>query len=664
MRFRFSSWPLSSTAVLLACAAAHVAVVSGGEPKEATDVTRQANAVLLHQLPFDDRRDFDDARRGLIDEGSATIRDARGRVVWDLNQYAFLRDDRPPPDTVNPSLWRQAQLNLIHGLFKVTDRIYQVRGYDLSNISFVAGDTGYIVIDPLVSAESARAAVDLLFQHVGEKPIVAVIYSHSHVDHFGGVKGIVAEKDVRDGRVRIIAPAGFLEHAVSENVTAGNVMNRRATYMYGSLLPRSPHGHVDAGIGKTISHGRVTLLAPSELVSATGREMTVDGVKIVFQLTSGAEAQTEMNFYFPESKALCVADNCLHALHNLYALRGTEVRDGKAWSQFLNETLELFGDRTDVMFAGHTWPCWGREKLVDMIKKQRDAYKYIHDQTLRLANHGYTMAEIADLLKLPEPLAREWYNRGYYGTVSHNVKAVYQKYIGWFDGNPAHLDPLPPEEEAKKYVEFMGGSTAVLEKARAAYAKGEYRWVAQVVNHVVFAEPDNRAARELQADALEQLGYQAESASWRNFYLSGAGDLRNGATRAAAPNSGNSDVAEALTAEMLLDYLAVHLNGPRAGGRRMKLNWDFTDTKEQYLLTLENSALTYLAGKQAADADATVVTARSTLIAIVLGDSNVVASLAGGGLVIRGDVHKLVELLSLLDEFDIWFNLVTPRRKR
>jgi alkyl sulfatase BDS1-like metallo-beta-lactamase superfamily hydrolase len=652
------------SAAVLAGPVWHASAVGGGEPNDATDATREVNAAVAQQLPFADQQDFEDARRGLIDEGPATIRDARGHVVWDVEQYAFLKGDAGAPATVNPSLWRQAQLNLIRGLFKVTDRVYQVRGYDLSNISFVAGDTGYIVIDPLVSAETARAALDLLFQHVEKKPIVAVIYSHSHVDHFGGVKGIVAEEDMRAGKVRIIAPAGFLEHAVSENVMAGNVMTRRAMYMYGSLLPRSPRGQVDAGIGKAVSHGRVTLLRPTDYVGATGNEMTIDGVKIVFQFTPGAEAQTEMNFYLPQLKALCVADNCLHALHNLYSLRGTEVRDGKAWSEFLNETVELFGDKTEVMFAGHTWPCWGRERIVDMLKKQRDAYKYIHDQTLRLANHGYTMLEIAGMLKLPEPLARVWYNRGYYGTVSHNAKAVYQKYVGWFDGNPAHLDPLPPEEAAKKYVEFMGGSAAVLEKARAAYAKGEYRWVAEVVNHVVFAEPENRTARDLQADALEQLGYQAESASWRNFYLSGARDLRNGITKGAAANVTNSDVGEALKTEMLFDYLSAHLNGPRAGGKTTKINWIFTDTKEQYLLTLENSALTYLAGKQAADASTTVTTTGATLIAIVLGRTNVVSCLANGSLVIQGDVRKLVELLSLLDKFDIWFNLVTPRRSK
>lgn len=651
---------VSRAALVLVCLTVYPAAVRATEPKGATPTTKQVNAAVLKRLPFANREDFDDARRGLIDLGPGTVRDAQGRVVWNLEEFAFLEGEGPAPETVNPSLWRQAQLNLLHGLFKVTDRVYQVRGYDLSNISFVVSDTGYIVIDPLVSAETARAAVDLLFKNLGNKPIVAVIYSHSHIDHFGGVKGIVSDADVKAGRTKIIAPDGFLEEAVSENVIVGNVMSRRATYMYGSLLPRSPRGHVDTGIGKAISNGRVTLLAPTEYVTVTGQEMTIDGVKIVFQFTPGTEAPTEMNFYFPQFRALCVADNCMHSLHNLHTPRGAEVRDAKDWSYFLNEAIELFGEKADVMFGGHTWPRWSKEKVIDMLKKQRDIYKYIHDQTLRLANQGYTMSEIAEMLTLPEELAREWYNRGYYGTVSHNVKAVYQKHIGWFDGNPANLDSLPPREAGQKYVEFMGGSTAVLDKARAAYARGEYRWVAQVVNHLVFAEPDNRQARELQADALEQLGYQAESGSWRSFYLTGAHELRDGVVKAAAPNSGNADVAEALKSDMLFDYLAVHLNGPRANGKKITLNWNFTDTKERFVVTLENSALTYVAAKQVADADATVTTSQAILVAIVLGKSNVVTALATGGIVINGDVRKLVDLLALMDRFDLWFKLVTP----
>ncbi|MBI3863604.1 MAG: MBL fold metallo-hydrolase [Planctomycetia bacterium] len=630
------------------------------EPKPATAITRAANERYLAQMPFADEADFADARRGLIAEGIATIRDARGRAVWDLSGYAFLNDAGAPPESVHPGLWRMARLNMSRGLFQVTDRVYQVRGYDLSNIGFIVGDTGYIVIDPLVSSETAKAALELVYEHVGKKPVVAIIYSHSHVDHFGGSLGVAAEAEVRAGRVRVIASEGFREHAVSENVMAGNAMTRRSTYMYGTVLPLSPRGKVDDGIGKGISSGRVTALVPTEYVTATGQELTIDGVKIVFQLTKGTEAPTEMNFYFPQFKALCMADNCLHVMHNLYTPRGAEIRDAKAWSAFLNETVELYGDKTDVMFAGHHWPRWTSARIVDMLKKQRDLYKYIHDQTLRLANQGYTPAEIAEQIALPDELAREWYNRGNYGTLRHNIKAVYQKYIGWFDGNPANLDPLPAQESARKYVEFMGGAPAVLEKARASFAKGEYRWVSQVVNHVVFAEPDNRDARELQADALEQLGYQAESASWRNFYLAGARELRDGITKVATPQGRNPDMIRVMTVEMIFDYLAVRLNGTKARGKKLVFNWNFTDTKEQYVLSLENCALTVLTGKQAADADVTLTLARTALDEMLSGGTSLVTVLASGRIKVQGETRKLVELFSLLDDFDIWFNIVTP----
>jgi alkyl sulfatase BDS1-like metallo-beta-lactamase superfamily hydrolase len=636
------------------------APLRAAEPKEATAATKAANEQLLQQLPFADEEDFADARRGLIAEGPATIRDAKGRAVWDVMEYSFL-NAQAAPDTVNPSLWRQARLNLIRGLFKVTDRVYQVRGYDLSNIGFIAGDTGYIVIDPLVSSETAKAALELVYEHLGKKPVVAVIYSHSHVDHFGGSLGVATEAEVQAGKVRVIASEGFREHAASENVMAGNAMTRRSTYQYGTVLPPAPNGTVDDGLGKGISSGRVSALVPTEYVTATGQELTIDGIKIVFQLTKGTEAPTEMNFYFPQFKALCMADNCLHSMHALYTPRGAEIRDARAWSGFLSEAIELFGDKSDVMFAGHHWPRWTSGRIVAMLKKQRDLYKYIHDQTLRLANQGYTPGAIAEQISLPDELAREWYIRGYYGTLRHNIKAVYQKYLGWFDGNPSNLDPLPPEESSKKYVEFMGGAAAVLEKARAAFEKGEYRWVAEVVNHVVFAEPDNREARELQADTLEQLGYQAESAIWRNFYLAGARELRDGMTKVPTPQGRNADIIRVMTVEMIFDFLAVRLNGVKARGKKLVVNWNFTDTNEQYVLALENCALTFLAGKQAAGADVTVTLARTALDELLSGGANFVTSLAGGRVKVQGEVKKLVELFSLLDDFDLWFNIVTPR---
>jgi alkyl sulfatase BDS1-like metallo-beta-lactamase superfamily hydrolase len=501
------------------------------QPKPATPSTRAASARLRDHLPLDDGADFERATRGLVaTHATGVIHHAMGRVVWDTHAHDFVRDQSEAPDTVNPSLWRQARLNAIHGLFEVTDGVWQVRGYDLSNVTFVAGDTGWLVIDPLTSAETARAALELANEHLGVRPIVAVIYTHSHVDHFGGIRGVVDEADVEAGQVRIIAPEGFQAEAVSENVIAGPVMIRRASYMYGGLLPAGPTGHVDAGLGKTTPKGTVGVIPipPTEEIRATGTELVVDGVRIVFQNTPGAEAPAEMNFHLPDKKLLCMAENCSHNMHNLYTPRGAQVRDALAWSKYINEAIELFGDETEICFASHHWPRFGHDDALDFLAKQRDLYRWLHDQTLRLANHGFTPTEIAEQLDLAPELASEFHTRGYYGTVNHNVKAVYQRYLGWFDGNPANLHPLPPEDAGRRYVEFMGGAGLLLAKAREAFAAGEYRWVAQVVNHLVFAEPDNTDARHLQADALEQLGYQAESGPWRNFYLTGAQELRHG----------------------------------------------------------------------------------------------------------------------------------------
>ncbi|MCX5716201.1 MAG: MBL fold metallo-hydrolase [Candidatus Omnitrophica bacterium] len=644
-----------ATAILVYLTAAIAA-----EPKDAAAKTKEVNAAALTTLLFNNKEDFEDANRGFIaQEQSTVIKDAKGSVVWDLDVYSFLASDAPVPDTVNPSLWRQARLNLIHGLFKVTDHIYQVRGYDLSNISFVEGKKGYIVIDPLVSAEVAKAALELLYKHAGKKPVVAVIYTHSHIDHWGGVKGIVSEEEVRSGKVKIIASQGFLEEAISENVLAGNAMSRRAMYMYGNLLPKGAKGQVDAGLGKVASQGAVTIIPPTDIIKKTGETRTIDGVKIVFHYTPNTEAPTEMNFYFPQFKALCIAENCTHTLHNLYTLRGAKVRDAKSWSYFLSEAIELFGDKTDVMFASHHWPRWGQDRIVDMLKKQMDLYKYIHDQTLRLANHGYNMDEIAEMLQLPDGLAKEWYNRGYYGSLSHDVKAVYQRYLGWFDGNPANLNPLPPIEAGKKYVEYMGGSAAVLEKAKAAFENGEYRWVAQVLNHVVFAEPGNLEARSLEADALEQLGYQAESGPWRNFYLTGAMELRSGIPAIVSTlTSSSPDVIKAMPIDMFLDYLSVRLNGPKAAGKTIKINLNFKDARKQYAITLENSVLNYTEGKQLKDADETITLSRAALNEILTGRAAFEDKVKSGEIIVTGEKTKFKEILSLLDNFNPAFKIV------
>jgi alkyl sulfatase BDS1-like metallo-beta-lactamase superfamily hydrolase len=616
--------------------------------KPATDATRAAQARTLAALPADDGGDFELARRGFI----GTIPDAAIGGAWSMAPFAFLEDERP--DTANPSLWRQAKLNALHGLFEVTPGIYQVRGFDLSNITFIEGERGYVVIDPLISAEPAAAALALMRQHRGDKPVTAVIYTHSHVDHYGGVRGVISDADIAGG-LQIVAPEGFLEAAVSENVLLGNAMGRRATYMYGSLLQRDPRGHIDAGLGKTVSMGSVSLVPPTRSISRTGERLTLDGVEIVFQVTPDTEAPAEMNFFFPKFGALCMAENCTCHLHNIYTPRGAQVRDAKAWSFYIDEALELFAGDTDVLFASHHWPRWGGESASTFLSKQRDLYKYIHDQTLRFANHGLTPLEIAEVLDLPPSLKAEWHTRGYYGTLNHNAKAVYQRYLGWFDGNPANLHKLPPSEAGRRYVELAGGPQTLLDHARAAFERGEYRWVAEVVNHLVFADPTNAEARELQADALEQMGYQAESGPWRAFYLTGAQELRSPRPPSATPRQGAAGQLRALPAEALLDSLSVRLNGEKAADQRIGLTLVFEDTGESFNLDVENAVLRHRPGAGGAEARLT----RNTLVDLVIGQAELETAaqeerVSGPGL------GELARLLPLLDRFDFWFEIVLP----
>lgn len=626
---------------------------------DATDATKAANEAVLKELPFEDTQSFKDARRGFIAKTDPLeIKDANGNTVWSLTPYGFLEGDAPA--TVNPSLWRQAQLNMNNGLFKVRERIYQLRGFDLSNMTIIEGNSGIIVIDPLMAAETAKAALALYFQHRPQKPVVAVIYTHSHMDHFAGVKGVISEEDVKSGKVKVIAPRGFLEAAIAENVYAGTAMGRRSTYMYAPFLPRGAEGQVDAGLGKTASSGEFTLAVPTDIIEETGQKMTVDGVEMEFLYAPNTEAPAEMHFYFPQFKALCMAENATHTLHNLYTLRGAKVRDAKAWAEYLNQSIEMFAGKTKVMFVSHHWPVWGQDSIRTHLEMQRDLYKYIHDQTLNLANKGYTMNEIAEMVKLPESLASYWSNRGYYGTVSHDVKAVYQRYLGWFDGNPANLNPLPPVEASKRYVEFMGGAEALLQKAQQYYYRGEYRWVAEVVNHLVFADPNNQAAKNLQADALEQLGFQAESGPWRNFYLTGALELRKGIRK---PDSGaliSADMIAAMTTDMFLDYMGIRLNGPKAAGKRATFNYIFTDTNEKYALYLQNGVLVYTKNKQLPNPDATLTTTRATLNEMATGKISALKAIASGKMKIGGKKAKFLELMALQDKFEFWFNIVTP----
>ena len=629
-------------------------------PEEATEFTKKANAALLQQLPFSDKRDFEDAQRGFIEAlpDGGKIKNAKGEVVYDAGQFK-LPLDKAAPDTVNPSLWRVSQLNGIEGLFKVVDRIYQVRGADLSVISFIEGKSGIIVVDPLVSQETAKASLDLYLKHRPGKKVVAVIYTHSHVDHFGGVRGVADEKAVKAGKVKIIAPSGFTEEAVSENVMAGNAMSRRASYMYGNVVTKGEKGTLGTGLGPSTSSGEVTLLEPTDFVTKTGQKMKIDGLEFEFIMAPGSEAPSELMFYIPELKAFCPAEDCTHTLHNFYTLRGAKTRDSRKWVTYLDEALQMWGKDMQVMFAPHHWPMWDNARIVDAIEKYRDTFKFIHDQSLHMANQGYTMLEIAEQLKLPPELEKNWATRGYYGSVSHNSKAVYNYYLGFFDANPANLQPLVPAEAAAKYVEFMGGADAILEKAKKSYDAGEYRWVAEVVKHVVYADPKNQAARDLQANAFEQLGYQAESGPWRNFYLAGAKELRDGVQKAATPNTASPDVTKAMSLEQLFDFLAIRLNGERAAGKAITINFTFTDTKQKYALTLKNGVLNYRA-KLADKSDAAYTLNRADLNEIVIGEAKGADLIKSGKVKVTGDNTKLPELLGLLDKFEFWFDIVTP----
>ncbi|WP_322053914.1 alkyl/aryl-sulfatase [Paraburkholderia bannensis] len=646
---------------LVALAVSFGATLAAETNKDATPATQQANADLLKTLPMSDRQDYEDAKRGFIATlPNIDVKTPDGKTVWTLDGYQFLQAQNAPP-SINPSLWRNAQLNMNNGLFKVVDGIYQIRGFDLSDMTIVETNNGIIVIDPLISTEVAKAGLDLYYQHRPKKPVVAVIYTHSHVDHYGGVKGVVNEADVKSGKVKIYAPDGFLEEAVSENVFAGNAMSRRAIYMYGSLLPRSDKGQIDGGLGKTTSNGTVTLIPPTDIIKKTGEKRTIDGLDVVFQMAPGTEAPAEMLFYFPKYHALCAAEDATHTLHNLYTLRGAQVRDANKWWQALDTTIDMFGPQVQVVFASHHWPMWENDRINDYLSKQRDTYKYVHDQSLRLLNMGYTMDEIGDMVKLPPSLDKEWYNHGYYGTVVHDAKAVYQRYMGWYSGNPADLHPLPPVDTAKRTMEFMGGVPAVTKKARDAYAKGDYRWVAQVMNLAVYAEPDNQEAKNLEADALEQLGYQSEAGPWRDVYLMGAYELRNGIPKVPAVQTASPDTIRAMSPEMALEFLSMHIDGDKADGKKISVNWVFPDIHKQYAVRLENSVLVYNEGKQIQNADVTLSLPKSSLDNIMLHQTNLDKEVQAGRAKVDGDRGKITELLSLTDSFNPLFPIVTPR---
>ena len=624
--------------------------------KPATEATRQAQRRVRESLPFEDRTSFDNARRGFIASiEPLTIRHSRqNRVVYDLSAMSFLEGEAPA--TVNPSLWRQAQLNgLHHGLFEVVPGIWQVRSFDIANMTFIRSDTGWIIIDPLSSAESARAALDLANQCLGERPVVAVIISHSHVDHYGGVLGIMSMAQRASGEIKVIAPDGFVTEALAENVLAGNVMQRRATYMYGNLLGPGVQGFVTAGLGAALAMGSIGFMQPSDVIQTTGETRCVDGVEIEFQMTPGTEAPAEMVFWFPQYKALCMSEITSHHQHNLYTPRGAQVRDALAWSQQIQESIDRYGDQLEVHFASHHWPTWGRMEAVEYMARQRDLYKFIHDQSLRLANHGYNMDEIAEQLRLPGELARDFSSRGYYGTLNHAAKAVYVKYLGHFDGNPAHLEPHPPVASAQRYLEFMGGADAIVAKAAVSFAEGDYRWVAQVLNHVVMAESQHVAARSMLADAYEQLGYQAESASWRNFYLCGALELREGMP-AGSLNRPASGVADNMPLDDVFKMVAIRLNASKAEGVRLNLALEFSDLSETWLLQVGRGVFHAHHGRRLTETVPVLRADSRTLKRVLLG-LEPITCIAGSDTALE----SLAQLLELLDDFNRRFPIVTPR---
>ncbi|NQD55017.1 MBL fold metallo-hydrolase [Pseudomonas sp. CM25] len=636
------------------------AALADGPAKDASDLTRQSNQQWLQHLPFEDRSDFDNARRGLLEAVEQPVVNANGKTVWDLQRYAFLKGEAPA--TVNPSLWRIAQLNTFAGLFKVSEGIYQVRGLDLANMTLIEGEHGLIVMDPLLSVETARAGLAMYFRHRPQRPVVAVIYTHPHVDHFGGVRGVIDEADVKAGKVQVIAPQGFFEHAVSENVLAGPAMKRRAQYMYGAPLPRGPRGQVDAGLGKGVpANATVSLIAPTRLIEQPFETLRIDGVDIEFQLTPGTEAPAEMNLWFPQFKALCMAENASHVQHNVLTLRGAQVRDAKVWAHYLDQSLLRYGEQAEVVFAQHHWPTWGGAAIRDYLADQRDMYAFIDSQTLRLINRGLGPTEIAaELTTLPPRLASKWYSRDYYGSLSHNVRAVYQRYMGFYDGNPATLNPLPPSEAGTHYVKALGGAERVLTLAREAYGSGDYRWVAELTRHLVFAQPDNSAARELQADALEQLGYQSENATWRNAYLTGAQELRNGVAPAASKGGSADDLVRALTPTLFFDYLGVRVDAAKAAEQDLTINWHFTDLNEDYALTLRNGVLTHRDHTRHGQADVEVKMSKVTLDRIALKQTGFLKEATVGDIDISGERMKFMRFMAGLDEPDGRFNIVTP----
>ena len=649
---------LEALTLPLVAATIAVGAQAADAPKPPTPTTERANEAVRQTVASFDKRDFEDATRGKLAElNDPLVKAADGRIVWDTRRFDFLKADAPT--SANPSLWRQQQLNQAQGLFKVADGIYQIRGYDIANMTLVEGATGWIVIDTMLTAPMSRAGLKLAMDTLkSTKPVVAVIYTHSHADHFGGVRGVIDEADVKSGKVKLIAPEGFMDHAIAENVLAGNAMSRRAHYMYGVALPADGKGTLGTGLGLALSNDAPGLIPPTYIVKKTGEEMVVDGVRIVFQMAKGSEAPSEFMFYFPEKKALCLSEVATKLMHNIYTIRGAQVRDALAWSKYINEAMDLFPD-AEVAFASHHWPTWGKDNIRAFLANQRDTYRFIHDRALHLANQGLVMDEIGNETFFPKALAADAASRGYYGTLSHNLRAVYNFYLGYYDANPATLNRLPPADSAKRYVAAMGGEAAVIAAARKAFAEGEYRWVAELMNHAVFANPSSEEARALQADALEQLGYQAESATWRNAYLMGAQELRAG-PKVFNVSTSNPDTVRGMSNELLFDFIALRLDHTKTDGQKAAVQMVFTDVNETWALELSNSVLNNTKGRVLANPDVKLTLTRPAFLAMLLQGKKLPELVQAGMVKIEGNPQAFGGIVAAIVEFNPLFNIVTP----
>ena len=629
---------------------------SSAKPASSHTITKQNE--VKQALPFANKKDFALAEKGLIVRPEQVeIFNDDGTLAWELGNYQFLLEDHA---SVNPSLLRQARLNYQYGLFKITENIYQVRGYDLSNFTVIKGDTGWIVFDPLLTPATAKAALKLVNDTLGQRPVTGVVYSHAHADHFGGVLGVVTPEQVKQHNIPIIAPSGFMEHAIKENVLAGNVMTRRAIFQYGNVLPKGATGQVDAAIGKGLSIGMFGLIKPTVEIDENERVMIIDGVEMVFINTPGGESPAEMNTYFPKDKAFWAAENVIGTMHNVYTLRGAAARDALAWSKFINEMVYGYGQQAEIIFASHSWPRWGNEDIQTYLRKQRDMYAYLHNETLHLANQGVTINEIHNEINVPDSLQHEWYNRGYHGSYKHNAQGIMNKYLGYFDMNPANLDRLSPADSAPKYVAAMGGEKQVMTLAQEAHDKGEYRWGAELLNKLVFAQPNYIPAKRLLANIYEQMGYQAESAGWRNTYLTGAKELRDGVLPTSNITRPGPSFLQAMDTGLLFDYLAVKVNAKRAESEAFKINFTFTDEGREYLVELSNATLTNIEGVTVQDADLSLTISRENWTLVILKQVALSDLLASGKASFAGDIRILNQLFSLLDEFPFWFNIVTP----